>query len=388
MSGKDFYKILEVPHNASDDEIKKAYRKLAMKYHPDRNPNDKNAEQKFREISEAYEILKDPQKKATYDRFGSSAFEQGGSSGFGGGFSNFDFSSSDFSGGFSDILGEFFNMNRGRGGNSSREDFHQSGSDVRFNLDISLEEAFNGTNTKVKFTTAVRCNDCAGSGCEGKAKPTNCTSCKGRGKLRFQQGFFTIERTCTSCSGSGKTISNPCKTCSSNGRIKKEKNLEIKIPAGIDDQTSIRISGEGEAGFRGASAGDLYVAVHIKPHRIFKRNGSDIYCKVPIPMTTAALGGEIEVPTIDGSHIFVKIPQGTQNNSHFRLRSKGMSILKSNTRGDMIVEAIVETPVNLNKTQKELLRQFEEAARKENNSPESSGFFAKVKEFWDEINGK
>lgn len=379
MSDKDFYKVLGVNRDATEEEIKKAYRKLAMKYHPDRNPGDKGAEHKFREASDAYEVLKDAQKKAVYDRFGHSAFKQNeGFSPSSSGFGNFGFAS-----GFSDFMDEVFsNMHRGGTGAP------MEGVDVRFNLEISLEEAFKGTSARVKFTTGVACQNCKGVGSEGGAAPIICPGCKGRGKVRSQQGFFTIERSCNSCLGAGKIIVNPCKVCSGSGKVRKEKNLEVKIPAGIEDQTSIRISKEGEAGLRGASPGDLYVVISIRPHRFFRRNGPDIHCRVPIPMATAALGGEIEVPTIDGSRAVVKIPGETQNGHQFRLRGKGMSILRNHSRGDMLIEATVETPVNLNKKQKELLRQFVEADKGEINNPQSSGFFAKVKEFWDEISGK
>jgi molecular chaperone DnaJ len=385
MSGKDFYKILGVSQTASADDIKKAYRKLAMKYHPDKNPGDKVAEQKFRDVSEAYDILKDDQKRAAFDRYGSAAFDQnagfqpgGGGAGFGG---------FDFGGNFSDIIDEMFSGFGGRqGGRRGGSDlFRQPGSDVRFNLDLSLEEAFSGTTSRVKYTTAVVCDPCQGTGGEGGAGPVTCKTCSGRGNTRFQQGFFTIERTCQACGGSGKTISTPCRSCAGNGRVRREKNLEVKIPAGVEDGTRIRVSKEGEAGLRGGPSGDLYVFLTIRPHRLFKRQGADIMCRVPIPMTTAALGGEIQVPVIEGNYVQLKIPSGTQGGHQFRLRSKGMSVLRSSSRGDMIVEAAVETPVNLSKKQKELLKQFEEGSKGESNSPQTTGFFAKVKDFFDEL---
>jgi molecular chaperone DnaJ len=386
MSQKDFYKTLGVSNNASADELKKAYRKLAMQYHPDKNPGDKKAEQKFRELSEAYDVLRDDQKRAAYDRFGSAAFEQGGfnpNAGGGAGFGGFGFSSG-FGTNFADIIDEMF----GDLGGGRADAFQQSGSDVRFNLEISLEEAFKGTTARVKYTTGSPCDGCKGMGSEAGAPPVVCVTCKGRGKSRAQQGFFTIERTCHTCGGSGKMIQNPCRSCSGTGKVRREKNLEVKIPAGVEDGTRIRVAKEGEAGSRGGPAGDLYVFLSIRPHRFFKRQGADIYCRVPITMTTASLGGDIEVPSIDGSHTHLKITSGTQSGHQFRIRGKGMTTLRGSGRGDMIIEAMIETPVNLSKKQKELLKQFEEASKKESNNPQSTGFFAKVKEFWDELGGE
>ena len=370
---KDFYKILGVTKTATADDLKKAYRKLAMQYHPDKNPGDKTAEQKFREISEAYDVLRDDQKRSAYDRYGSDVFEQGGfnpnSGAGGGGFSGFGFGGGGgFGANFADIIDEMF----GEIGGSGEGSFQQEGSDVRFNLEISLEEAFKGTTARVKYTTGAVCDGCKGSGSESGAPPVVCNACKGRGKTRAQQGFFTIERTCHSCGGAGKTISTPCRPCTGTGRVRREKNLEVKIPAGVEDGTRIRVTKEGEAGLRGGPAGDLYVFLSLRPHRFFKRQGSDLYCKAPITMTMAALGGEIGVPSIDGSQTSLKIPSGTQSGHQFRIRSKGMT-------------AVVETPVNLTKKQKELLKQFEEPTKKEANNPQSSGFFAKVKEFWEEL---
>lgn len=384
---KDFYKILGVSKTATADELKKAYRKLAMQYHPDKNPGDKNAEQKFREISEAYDVLRDDQKRAAYDRYGSDVFEQGGfnpngGAGAAGGFGGFGFGGG-FGANFADIIDEMF----GEFGGGAADTFQQAGSDVRFNLEISLEEAFKGTTARVKYTTGAACESCKGSGSESGAPPIVCTACKGRGKTRAQQGFFTIERTCTACRGAGKTVASPCRPCSGSGRVRREKNLEVKIPAGVEDGTRIRVTKEGEAGLRGGPPGDLYVFLSLRPHRFFKRQGSDLYCRAPITMTTAALGGEIGVPSIDGSQTSLKIPSGTQSGHQFRIRGKGMTALRSSMRGDMIIEAVVETPVNLTKKQKELLKQFEESTKKESNNPQSSGFFAKVKEFWEELGG-
>lgn len=374
---KDFYEILGVKQDASDDEIKKSYRKLAMKYHPDKNPGDKKAEEKFREATEAYEVLMDSQKRAAYNRYGHSAFQQqqqqgGGGGGFHG-----------FGGSFADIIDEMFGGAFNGGGASAQA--NQAGADVRYNLDITLEEAYRGKTANIKFTTLVSCTSCKGSGGEAGSKPTNCTACYGRGKTRYQQGFFTIERACATCGGSGQIISKPCRPCNGSGRSRKEKNLEVKIPAGVDEGTRIRVTHEGEAGMRGAPNGDLYVFLNIKPHKLFKRQAADILCKVPIQMVDAAIGGEIEVPTIDGGKSNVKIPAGTQGGQQFRLKGKGMSVLRSTGRGDMIIEAKVETPVSLSKRQKELLEEFAQLSKEEKNSPESQGFFAKVKDFFEDL---
>ena len=382
---QDYYNILGVSKGATEEELKKAYRKQAMKFHPDKNQGNKEAEAKFKELNEAYEVLKDDQKRAAYDRFGHAAFQQGGGGGgFHGGFQQGD---GQGFGSFSDIFEAMF---RGASGNGFGDHGHgahvnNQGSDIRYNMDISLEEAFKGTSSRLKFNTFVACEPCGGSGGEKGSKPTTCTTCKGRGTMRFQQSLFIVERPCTSCGGSGQTIANPCRSCQGQGRVKKEKNIEIKIPAGVDDGNRIRVSNEGEAGIRGGAAGDLYVFISIKQHRVFKRNGNDIHCRVPIPMTLAALGGEIDVPSIDGSHVAVKIPVGTQHGQQFKQRAKGMSVLRGNMRGDMIIEAAIEVPINLSKKQKELLEQFNEDSNKEKNSPLTHGFFSKVKDFWDDI---
>jgi molecular chaperone DnaJ len=374
MAKRDFYEILGVSKSASPDELKSAYRKLAMKHHPDRNPGDKSAEQKFKEINEAYDILKDDQKRAAYDRFGHAAFEQGGARGPG------DFG---FSGGFADIFDEMFGEfmgggRRGQGGPSR-------GSDLRYNLEISLDEAFRGKQTTIRAQTLVACDQCKGGGAEAGSRPIACPTCYGRGRVRAQQGFFTIERTCTTCQGAGRVIDNPCKACGGQGRTRREKTLSVNIPAGVEDGTRIRLGGEGEAGVRGALAGDLYMFISVTPHRIFQRDGANIYCRVPIPFTTAALGGTIEVPSVDGSRARVTVPAGTQSGHQFRLRGKGMTVLRSPARGDMFIEATVETPVNLNKRQQELLREFEKAGEGGKTHPESEGFFAKVKEFFEDL---
>jgi molecular chaperone DnaJ len=382
MSEKDYYDLLGVSRSSSDEEIKKAYRKLALKYHPDRNPNNPEAEKKFKEIAAAYEILKDSQKRAAYDRFGSAAFDQGGHPGGGQQYQNQGFGF----GTFSDILEEVFG-DYGRSTGGQGKDFQQSGSDIRINLDVSLEEAFQGTTARVKFNTFVLCQGCNGNGSSQNSAPSYCSTCQGRGKVRFQQGFFTIERTCSNCHGDGQIITNPCKSCAGQGRIRGEKDIDAKIPGGIEDGSRLRIAKEGEAGLHGGPAGDLFVFITIRLHRFFKRQKNDLYARVPITMTCAALGGEVEVPTIDGTKVIVKIPIETQSNSQLRIKSKGMSVLRSSNRGDMIVEVYVETPVNLNKRQKELLKEFEDLGKEESNNPQSSGFFTKMKDFFDELGG-
>ncbi|MDJ0949966.1 MAG: molecular chaperone DnaJ [Alphaproteobacteria bacterium] len=383
MAKQDFYELLGVERGASQDELKKAYRKLAMKYHPDRNPGDKEAEQKFKDINQAYDVLKDDQKRAAYDRFGHAAFEAGGPGGFGGGpgagAGDFDFTS-----GFADIFEEMFGDFMGGGARRGASQTSARGNDLRYNLEISLEDAFGGKQTQIKVPTFVGCEGCSGSGAESGARPASCPTCQGRGRVRAQQGFFTIERTCPNCHGAGQIISNPCKSCSGQGRVRKEKVLSVAIPAGVDDGTRIRLAGEGEAGLRGAPAGDLYLFVSIRPHRFFHRDGANIHCRVPIPMTTAALGGNIEVPTVEGNRARMSVPAGAQTGDQFRLRGKGMSVLRAKSRGDMYVEIAVETPVNLSKQQKELLREFDKSGGK-NTSPESEGFFSKVKELWDDL---
>lgn len=375
MSKRDYYELLGVEQGASKDDLKKAYRKLAMQFHPDRNPGDKDAETKFREVNEAYDVLKDDQKRAAYDRFGHDAFTNGGGQG-GGGF--------DFGGGFSDIFDEMFGdfMGGGRrgGGQQSR------GADLRYQMDISLDEAFAGKTATVTIPTSVGCDSCNGSGGKNGAAPTACGTCGGAGRVRAQQGFFTIERTCPTCQGQGRVIKDACDSCGGSGRKVKEKTLEVRIPAGVEEGTRIRLSGEGEAGLRGAPPGDLYIFLSVKAHRLFQRDGANILCRVPIPMVTAALGGVIEVPTIDGGRAKVTIPAGTQSGHQFRLRGKGMSILRSPSRGDMFIHATIETPVNLTKRQEELLREFETASEGvENQNPESSSFFKRVKELWEDL---
>ncbi|MGF1476186.1 MAG: molecular chaperone DnaJ [Geminicoccaceae bacterium] len=374
MAKQDYYEMLGVSKTASGDDLKRAYRKLAMKYHPDQNPGDAAAEARFKELSEAYEVLKDDQKRAAYDQFGHAAFEQGG---MGGGrrAGGFDFSS--FADVFDDLFGDVAGGGRSRGGQNR-------GADLRYNLEISLEEAFNGKKAQLTVPTSIVCGQCNGSGSEGGAPPVSCPTCRGMGRVRSQQGFFTVERTCASCSGTGMIIRDPCGNCSGSGRTHKDKSLAVNVPRGVEDGTRIRLSGEGEAGLRGGQAGDLYIFITVTPHRLFKRDGTNLYCRVPIPMTTAAMGGDIEVPTIDGRRIRMPVQPGSQTGKQFRLREKGMTELHGTQRGDMFVEVMVETPVNLTTRQKELLREFEREGGGRQN-PESEGFFSKVKEFWGEL---
>lgn len=377
MSKRDYYELLGVERSATPDDLKRAYRKAAMQYHPDRNPGDAVAEQTFKDINEAYDVLKDDQKRAAYDRFGHAAFEQGG--GPRGGAGGFEFN---FGAGFADIFDEMFGEFMGgqrRGGQAAR------GADLRYNLEISLEDSFSGTEAKIQVASSMICESCEGSGAEPGSKPIACPTCNGAGKVRAQQGFFTIERTCPSCQGAGRVIEKPCPACAGSGRTMREKTLQVTIPAGVEDGTRIRLAGEGEAGLRGSPPGDLYIFLSIAPHRIFQRDGANIFCRVPFPMTTAALGGSIEVPSVDGSRAKVSIPTGTQSGHQFRLRGKGMSILRSTQRGDMYVEAVVETPMNLTKRQEELLREFEGAGEPKDTSPQSDSFFSKVKDFFEDL---
>ena len=379
MAKPDYYETLGVDRGADDAALKSAYRKLAMKFHPDRNPDDASAEAKFKEANEAYDILKDADKRAAYDQFGHAAFENGGGGGGGGG----------FGGGFGDIFdemfGDFTSRGGGRAGNRSGA---AHGADLRYNMQISLEDAFRGRETQIRVPTAVSCGDCNGSGAAKGSHPSTCGGCQGRGKVRAQQGFFTVERTCPACNGAGQVIEDPCKTCGGAGRTRKEKTLKVTVPAGVEDGTRIRLSGEGEAGAQGGSAGDLYIFIAVAPHRMFQRDSADLHLRVPIPMTTAAIGGSVEVPTIEGKRAKVTVPGGTQSGHQFRLRGKGMSVLRSQARGDMYIDVVVETPVNLSKRQEELLREFDgekPAKGKTTTSPESEGFFSRVKELWDDL---
>lgn len=383
---EDYYKTLGVSRDAGDAEIKKAYRKLAMQYHPDKNPGDALAEKKFKDINEAYDVLKDEQKRAAYDRYGHAAFEAGMGGGAGGGAhgaAGFDFTGN-FADIFDDLFGEFTGNRGRRPGGGAGSGGAARGADLRYNLDISLEDAFRGKQQTIKITTSVTCDSCEGSGAAKGTAPENCPTCNGMGKIRAQQGFFTIERTCHTCQGTGKIIKTPCKACAGTGKQRKERSLSVNIPAGVEEGTRIRLAGEGEAGFRGGPNGDLYIFVSVRLHKLFRREGANLFCKVPLKFTTAALGGAIEVPTIEGGRVKVNIPAGTQSGHQFRLRGKGMSVLRSAARGDMYIEVAVETPVRLSKKQKELLQEFDKSAGKESN-PESESFFTRVKEFWEDL---
>jgi molecular chaperone DnaJ len=386
MAKRDYYEILGVQKGASADEMKKAYRKKAMEYHPDKNPNNKEAEAKFKELNEAYDVLKDDQKRGAYDRFGHAAFEGGrGPGGMGGGGAG-GFDPGNFSDIFEEMFGDFMGGGRGgqRGGGANAA---QRGSDLRYTLEVSLEQAFKGTKANLTIPVLSECEVCHGSGAEPGTSVETCPTCNGRGSVRVQSGFFTVERSCHTCSGTGKITKSPCKSCNGQGRKRKERKLEVNIPAGVDDGTRIRLAGEGEAGVRGGPAGDLYVELSVKPHRLFKREDAHLFCRVPVSMVTATIGGSVEVPTIDGGRVKMNVPAGTQAGTQMRLGGKGMSILRSAARGDMYVELAVETPVNLSKRQKELLQEFDGQATKDgkNNSPESSGFFTRVKEFWEDL---
>jgi molecular chaperone DnaJ len=377
MSKEDYYRVLGVERDASKDDLKKAYRKQALAFHPDRNPGDKEAEHRFKAVNEAYEVLKDDQKRAAYDRFGHAAFEHGapgGDGNFGAGFGT------GFADIFEEMFGDFVGGGRRGGGRSPGR-----GSDLRYNLEITLEQAFAGSKTTVRVPTAVRCDTCKGSGVAGGGTPETCSTCRGAGRVRAQSGFFTVERTCPTCGGSGQTIRDPCRSCRGDGRVQREKTLQVTIPAGVEDGTRIRLAGEGEAGVRSGPPGDLYIFVSIAQHRLFRREGADIHCRVPLPMTTAALGGTIEVPTVNGERARISIPPGTQTGETFRLRAKGMTILRNQARGDMYIEAVVETPVHLTERQRRLLQDFAEAGSDEKHSPESHGFLAKVKELWQDL---
>ena len=373
MDKRDYYETLGLTKNAGDDDIKKAYRSLAMNHHPDRNPDDEAAEQKFKEISEAYDVLKDADKRAAYDRFGHAAFDNGAGPGSAGGFG--------FGAGFADIFDEMFGEFVGGG----RRAAATRGNDLRYNMKVSLEEAFRGKTTQIRVPTSVTCDSCSGSGAAAGSLPVTCGMCDGHGRVRAQQGYFTIERACPTCNGAGRVIENPCASCRGAGRVQKEKTLNVNIPSGVEDGMRIRLTGEGEAGLRGAQPGDLYIFLAVQPHRLFQRNGPDILCRAPIPMTTAALGGSIEVPTIDGGRATITLPPGTQNDRQFRLKGKGMSVMRSAAHGDMYVEVDVETPVNLTKDQEKLLREFEESSKGRKTHPESEDFFARVKKFWDDL---
>ena len=389
MAKRDYYEVLGVARNAGEQDLKSAYRRLAKDFHPDRNAGDKDAERKFKEVNEAYEALKDPQKRAAYDQFGHAAFDggmggRGGQGGFGPDFAS---SMSDI---FDDLFGEFMGGRRapgqggGQGGGQQqrRSAGRERGADLRYNLDITLSDAFSGKTAEIIVPASTSCETCSGTGAKVGTKPKTCASCGGQGKVRASQGFFTIERTCPSCHGRGETIEDPCPACSGAGRITKERKLSVNIPSGVEDGTRIRLAGEGEAGLRGGPAGDLYIFLSIKPHAFFQRDGADVFCKVPISMTTASLGGQIEVPTLEGASTRVKVPEGTESGKQFRLKGKGMPVLRSKVTGDMYIQVDVETPKNLTRRQRELLEEFEKESHKE-TSPESAGFFGRVKDFFE-----
>jgi len=378
MSKRDYYEILGVTRTVTDVELKAAYRKLAMQHHPDRNPGDAECEHKFKELSEAYDVLKDGDKRAAYDRFGHAAFEQGGGGGHGFG--------ADFASTFSDIFEDLFGMGGGRRA-GGRGQGRERGSDLRYNMEITLEEAFEGKTAQIRIPTSVACEVCSGTGAKAGTKPKPCATCGGAGKIRHAQGFFTLERTCPVCQGRGQVIDDPCASCDGAGRVTRERMLSVNIPAGVEDGTRIRLAGEGEAGLRGGPPGDLYIFLSLAQHEFFQRDGADLHCRVPISMATAALGGEFEVPAIDGSKARVKVPGGTQTGRRFRLASKGMPVLRAKQTGDMYVQVAVETPQNLTKKQRELLTEFEKLSS-EQTQPESAGFFSRVKEFLDGLGNR
>ena len=375
MSKRDYYDVLGVPKGSQADAIKKAYRTKAKELHPDRNSDNPNAESQFKEVNEAYEVLKDADKKAAYDRYGHAAFEGGGGQGFGGGG---DFSSA-FSDVFDDLFGDF--MGGGRGGRKQQS----RGSDLRYNLSISLEEAFAGLQKTLNIPSAVTCGSCNVTGAAGGSSPTTCPTCSGLGKVRATQGFFTVERGCPTCSGVGQIIKNPCSSCGGQGTQKKDKALSVNVPPGVETGTRIRLAGEGETAPRGGVSGDLYIFIEVSKHKIFERDGLNLFCRVPVSMAKASLGGEVEVPTIDGGRSRVRIPAGSQSGRQMRLKGKGMPAIKTIQKGDMFIEMAVETPVNLTAKQKELLQEFEELS--EDNNPETNSFFTSVKTFWESMKG-
>ena len=375
MSKRDYYDVLGVPKGSEAEAIKKAYRTKAKELHPDRNSDNPNAESQFKEVNEAYEVLKDADKKAAYDRYGHAAFEGGGGQGFGGGG---DFSSA-FSDVFDDLFGDF--MGGGRGGRKQQS----RGSDLRYNLSISLEEAFAGLQKTINIPSAVKCGSCNGTGAAGGSSPTTCPTCSGLGKVRATQGFFTVERGCPTCSGVGQIIKNPCSSCGGQGTQKKDKALSVNVPPGVETGTRIRLAGEGETAPRGGVSGDLYIFIEVSKHKIFERDGLNLFCRVPVSMAKASLGGEVEVPTIDGGRSRVRIPAGSQSGRQMRLKGKGMPAIKTSQKGDMFIEMAVETPVNLTTKQKELLQEFEELS--EDNNPETNSFFSSVKTFWETMKG-
>ncbi|WP_296427087.1 molecular chaperone DnaJ [Yoonia sp.] len=379
MAKRDYYDVLGIAKGADAAAIKKAYRQKAKELHPDRNADNPKAESQFKEANEAYEILKDDNKKAAYDRYGHAAFENGmGAAGGqrGGG-------QGDFASAFSDVFDDLFGDFMGGRGSGTRRGGAQRGNDLRYNLRINLEDVFSGLQKTITVPTAVGCASCNGTGAEGGSEPQTCPTCSGMGKVRAQQGFFTVERTCPTCSGMGQTIKDPCKNCHGAGRVEKEKSLSVNIPAGVETGTRIRLAGEGEAGMRGGPSGDLYIFIEVSKHALFERENTNLFCRVPVSMATAALGGEIEVPTIDGGRSRVKVPEGSQSGRQMRLRNKGMPALRGGPSGDMFIELAVETPVKLTSRQRELLKEFDQLS--EDNNPNGSSFFKSVKNFWDSM---
>jgi molecular chaperone DnaJ len=379
MAKKDYYEVLGVNRDASEDELKKAYRKLALKWHPDRNPDNPKAEEHFKEAKEAYEVLTDAQKRAAYNQFGHAGVDPsaGGAASAGAGFGG-------FADAFGDIFGDIFGGAGGGGGSRGRSTVYR-GADLRYNLEITLEDAARGTETRIRIPAMEECETCHGSGAKPGTQPTSCTTCGGHGQVRMQQGFFSIQQTCPRCHGTGKMVASPCGTCSGNGRIKKQKTLAVKIPAGVDEGDRIRLSGEGEAGVNGGPSGDLYVVIQIKQHGVFTRDHNDLHCEMPISFTTAALGGEIEIPTLDG-YAKIKIPAETQSGKVFRLRGKGIKGVRSTAHGDLLCHVIVETPVSLTSRQKELLQEFEAISNKDSarHNPRAKSWMDRVKEFFAE----
>jgi molecular chaperone DnaJ len=377
MAKRCYYETLGVARGSDDAEIKAAYRKLAMQHHPDRNPGDKDCESRFKDINEAYDVLKDREKRAAYDRFGHAAFEHGTGGGAAHGFG------ADFASAFADIFEGVFGMAGARARASARE----RGADLRYNMEITLEEAFSGKTAEVRLPTSVTCDPCSGTGAKAGTRPKACPTCAGSGRVRHAQGFFTLERTCPGCHGRGEVIDKPCPACSGSGRVTRERTLSVNIPSGVEDGTRIRLAGEGEAGVRGGPAGDLYIFLSLAAHPFFQRDGADLYCRVPVSMVTAALGGDFEVPTIEAGKTRVKVPAGTQSGQRFRLHGKGMPVLRSKQTGDMYVQILVETPQNLTKRQRELLQEFEKLSSKE-TQPESTSFFSMVKDFLDGLGSR
>ena len=391
MAKRDYYEVLGVARGATADDLKKAYRGKVREHHPDRNADDPRAEARFKEVNEAYDVLKDPQRKAAYDRFGHSAFEGGmgaaanaarARGGAGAGAAG----QGDFASAFSDVFDDLFGDMMGRGGAAGRTRAAR-GSDLRYNLRVALDEAYRGVQRSIQVPTSVTCEVCDGSGAAGGAEPQACPTCSGMGKVRAQQGFFTVERTCPTCGGAGQLIKNPCTRCAGAGRVERERTLSVNIPAGVETGTRIRLAGEGEAGLRGGPAGDLYIFIEVEEHPIFQRDAQHLFCRVPVSIADAALGGDIEVPTIDGGRSRVKVPAGSQSGRQMRLRGKGMPALRGGATGDMFIELAVETPVNLSGRQKEILREFDRLSEDRTN-PESSGFFDKVRSFWDGVTGR